>query len=903
MSTAARIDELRKKFDENPRRYFAPLANELRKAGDLTQAIALCREHLPKQPGHMSGYIVFGQALYESGALPEARTVFEQALALDPENLIALRHLGDIAKAAGENSAARRWYERVLDADPRNEEITAQLATLSTGLTPAMGVAASAFLSSPPAPAPVPVETRAVVPTPIAPMMPLGLGAVPTPDAALRAVDFDVVNRRMSRYTPLDLEAIEASGLPATPMAAPQPEAPESREPSDIEHNAAFDDSHAHAVAEEPLVDSAMDIAPTALNSLDDALSAFAANDPSSALQDDEFGMLAAKSADAPRTDSWFADSAPAAESAEEVVDEVAFEEGLIAPEWTDPSSLLPSVSTPRTVTPVAVNITPEAVAAFGREPHEPHPLEDVSDESDAVTSELPDELPDELPTVDAQQAALGIESQDDGLEATGTSDTELPWLAAPADVDDAAESARELEAISSAFSEDARTVGESDEVVVSTVELEPAIAPEASFADLLDSPIDSSEELIESVPLASFGEAFDPVAAPTPLDSPVFLVHDEHEEASELLPAGLHESTSDVPSESHEPIWLAEDALPYADESDVASDDDEATQDEEASADSPAFVTETMAELLVSQGFIARAATVYEELVRRHPYDPVLTSRLAELNAQLIEEAQAAEPVAEAVAVPSVEAPQEVVAELTTEGEIDETDEADHETTHEPEAFESFAPVETSFGYVTPAYSSPAYPTPAFPTPAYSTPAYATPVYATPAFGAGAAGAAVITARERFARLAARRVPRRTPAQAAPAIEEQGTGLAVLFGDRVASSDDDAAARALADAFAPITEADEASDGLLDFSIPDIAASEGAPQTFDAPALVSLKDNASIDAAAAGNAGFSFDRFFPDPASQPAPGAAPTPTEDPAAPVSDDLAQFSAWLKGLGST
>jgi hypothetical protein len=54
MSTAARIDELRKKFEENPRRYFAPLANEYRKAGDLSQAIALCREHLPKQPGHMS---------------------------------------------------------------------------------------------------------------------------------------------------------------------------------------------------------------------------------------------------------------------------------------------------------------------------------------------------------------------------------------------------------------------------------------------------------------------------------------------------------------------------------------------------------------------------------------------------------------------------------------------------------------------------------------------------------------------------------------------------------------------------------------------------------------------------------------------------------------------------------
>ena len=73
MASNARIDELKKKFDENPRRYFAPLANEYRKAGDVAQAIAICREHLPQQPGHMSGHIVFGQALYENNELEESR--------------------------------------------------------------------------------------------------------------------------------------------------------------------------------------------------------------------------------------------------------------------------------------------------------------------------------------------------------------------------------------------------------------------------------------------------------------------------------------------------------------------------------------------------------------------------------------------------------------------------------------------------------------------------------------------------------------------------------------------------------------------------------------------------------------------------------------------------------------
>src|SRR5687767_1586258 len=130
MANSARIDELEKKFSENARRYFAPLANEYRKAGDLDRAIEICRAHLPQQPGHMSGHIVYGQALYESRRLDEAKSVFEAALALDPENLIALRHLGDIARDSGDPPTARVWYLRVLDADPRNDEVAGMLAEL-----------------------------------------------------------------------------------------------------------------------------------------------------------------------------------------------------------------------------------------------------------------------------------------------------------------------------------------------------------------------------------------------------------------------------------------------------------------------------------------------------------------------------------------------------------------------------------------------------------------------------------------------------------------------------------------------------------------------------------------------------------------------------------------------------
>src|SRR4029079_16459788 len=131
MASSARIDELKKKFDENPRRYFAPLANEYRNVGDLDQALFICEAYLPQQPGHMSGHIVYAQTLFEMARYDDSKAAFGTALALDPENLIALRHLGDIARQAGDLVTARDWYQRVLEADPRNEEIVEVMSSLN----------------------------------------------------------------------------------------------------------------------------------------------------------------------------------------------------------------------------------------------------------------------------------------------------------------------------------------------------------------------------------------------------------------------------------------------------------------------------------------------------------------------------------------------------------------------------------------------------------------------------------------------------------------------------------------------------------------------------------------------------------------------------------------------------
>ncbi|HEY8833540.1 MAG TPA: tetratricopeptide repeat protein [Gemmatimonadaceae bacterium] len=125
-----RLRELQQKFEENPRRYFAPLANEYRKGGQPKRAIEICRAHLAQMPGHMSGQIVYGQSLYEAGEFDEAKQVFGRALSLDPENLIALRSLGDMELQAGNTVEARTWYTRLLDADPKDSAVIALVSEI-----------------------------------------------------------------------------------------------------------------------------------------------------------------------------------------------------------------------------------------------------------------------------------------------------------------------------------------------------------------------------------------------------------------------------------------------------------------------------------------------------------------------------------------------------------------------------------------------------------------------------------------------------------------------------------------------------------------------------------------------------------------------------------------------------
>jgi len=158
------IEKLEKRWAENPKgRNFAPLADAYRKAGELDRAIELCTAGLELHPDYVSAHIVLGRCLMDQKNDPGASDVFRKVLALDPENVLALKILAEIAERGHRYPEAVDWLTRLLNADPMNGDA-------AEALTRARSRAAqSAGQSSPP---PVAAPVRAAVPEQVVRLVP-----------------------------------------------------------------------------------------------------------------------------------------------------------------------------------------------------------------------------------------------------------------------------------------------------------------------------------------------------------------------------------------------------------------------------------------------------------------------------------------------------------------------------------------------------------------------------------------------------------------------------------------------------------------------------------------------------------------------------------------------------------
>lgn len=147
------ILQLEQRYAENAHGLvFAHLADAYRRAGEYAKAEGLLLHGLKTHPSYTSAYNVLGRVYIDSERFEDAQAQFARVLELDPQNLISLRALGDLAARRGQVDDARGWYERMLHVDPRSEEAREGLTRLATS--------ASAAAETPP---PEPAEPEPAV--------------------------------------------------------------------------------------------------------------------------------------------------------------------------------------------------------------------------------------------------------------------------------------------------------------------------------------------------------------------------------------------------------------------------------------------------------------------------------------------------------------------------------------------------------------------------------------------------------------------------------------------------------------------------------------------------------------------------------------------------------------------
>lgn len=890
MTAPNRVDELRKRYHESPKKFFAPFANELRKTGQIERALLILQKHLGEQATSMNGLVVYGQCLFEIGRLEEAKGPFEAALGLDPENLIALRHLGDIARLGGDLDGARAWYGKVLELDRRNDEVLALMAELGGGeareapvVPPANLVSVASSVSVAPAEPARPPTPPAPRPS-VAPPPPV-VGATPprsrTPvDPSARTVEVTARPQPPRRASLLDV-SFDFGELPAEAPSAPAPAAPP------VAARAAVPPTPAAT----PVVE-----APIAAAS---------------------FGEVAI-------TPEPHADL-------DALLDDVSTDAGGLAGGLVEEAPLPPAPD---------VKDTP-MFAPLVEAPPEGMPLAEVAPIDGIEKAEFSAEVSPlaGLEAHEFQSAGADDSAPVDGLltpdfSSTGTAPLdglETSEFEAPADVH--AGGLLDLDEADEGFH------AMSLDALSTVPEPAPALpAPEEPTA------LPAFEEP-EALPTFETPVALPKVEAPPALEAPS-AGGIEHDSLDHLLDDDLGASpTADLPlldplgtptPRSTSPVHGIP-LLPPLEDADTVEIDVEAVR--RGMQTPKTFVTETMAEVYVQQGHTDKAIDVYRQLIAQAPEDAGLKARLAALEATL--------PIVELHSVP--EAPSlhgaKVTPPLGTPAAGTPTVDTSAPTPVVP-ATPVATPVATprlSFGFETPVTAE-AVPEPNPPANAMlsevsfeglslstpvRTPRSASPVAAAPAVPAEPAVPAGPTAREFFGRFARRGLAPATPA-ASPAVPTPTAGLPLLTPSSAVPSVAGGPLSPLDALFGvAVDEADEraahrlasigATSGPSGGSALDSLFGEG-PSAPMPPELRAAADTPTRPSVPRASDTLRFDQFFASslPAATPsaprtpveaAPAAAaPAPEPEPELEVieeagedeDDDLDQFQGWLRGL---
>lgn len=95
------------------------------------ESIDICRQGLSRHPGYLSARVTLGRSLLHLGQLDEAQQELETVLQAAPDNLAAMRAMGDIYRRRGDLARALAEYKAALRLAPNDPELERGIEELS----------------------------------------------------------------------------------------------------------------------------------------------------------------------------------------------------------------------------------------------------------------------------------------------------------------------------------------------------------------------------------------------------------------------------------------------------------------------------------------------------------------------------------------------------------------------------------------------------------------------------------------------------------------------------------------------------------------------------------------------------------------------------------------------------
>ena len=148
MADSQRIDDLRRRVQKDPASIaFAQLAEELRRAGQYQESVDICREGLEIHPAYLSARVTLGRSLLELNRLDEAAEELGQVLKSAPDNLAAIRGVGEIFMRRGMLREALDQFRAALTLAKNDPDLEMTVTELARKVEPKQPAAATEGLT------------------------------------------------------------------------------------------------------------------------------------------------------------------------------------------------------------------------------------------------------------------------------------------------------------------------------------------------------------------------------------------------------------------------------------------------------------------------------------------------------------------------------------------------------------------------------------------------------------------------------------------------------------------------------------------------------------------------------------------------------------------------------------